>query len=73
MFSDTQPMLQWLQHYKQNGSYMNSDDEPYVHILQVSANFYSQYSQVPLKRPPLGPTKNVLIFNLFLKSEILKQ
>lgn len=36
LVSDSQPMLQWLRHYQVNGSYVNADGEPYVHILQVS-------------------------------------
>lgn len=37
VISDTPPMLQWLKHYKVNGSYMNENNEPYVDVLQVSS------------------------------------
>nr|XP_022304914.1 fibroblast growth factor receptor 1-A-like [Crassostrea virginica] len=37
VMSDLQPHIQWLKHYEVNGSYINEDDEPYVHIIQQSS------------------------------------
>ena len=35
LLSDTQPQLQWFQHYSVNGSEKDSDGDPYVYVLQV--------------------------------------
>lgn len=37
VMSDLQPVIQWLKHYTVNGSFTNEDEEPYVHIIQVSS------------------------------------
>ncbi|XP_053400568.1 fibroblast growth factor receptor 3-like isoform X2 [Mercenaria mercenaria] len=36
VMSDSQPLLQWLRHYKENDSFVNEGGEPYVQILQSS-------------------------------------
>ena len=36
IMSDAQPHLQWLKHYKVNGSYSNEKGEPYVKSLKVN-------------------------------------
>ena len=33
VLSDSQPHLQWLRHYQVNGSYVNTDDVPYITVL----------------------------------------
>ncbi|KAL5021031.1 hypothetical protein ScPMuIL_000186 [Solemya velum] len=37
ILSDLQPHIQWVKHYKVNGSYMSPDDEPYVNQLQQTS------------------------------------
>nr|XP_022288762.1 fibroblast growth factor receptor 2-like isoform X2 [Crassostrea virginica] len=37
VMSDLQPHIQWLKHYEVNGTYINEDNEPYVHIIQQSS------------------------------------
>ncbi|XP_053391499.1 fibroblast growth factor receptor 3-like [Mercenaria mercenaria] len=34
VWSDLQPLLQWLRHFKENDSFVNDRGEPYVQILQ---------------------------------------
>ncbi|XP_045188886.1 fibroblast growth factor receptor 2-like isoform X2 [Mercenaria mercenaria] len=36
VMSDSQPLLQWLRHFKKNDSFVNEKGEPYVQILQSS-------------------------------------
>lgn len=36
VMSDSQPLLQWLRHFKKNDSFVNEKGEPYVKVLQVS-------------------------------------
>lgn len=36
IMSDSQPLLQWLRHFKKNDSFVNDKGEPYVKILQTS-------------------------------------
>ncbi|XP_060573437.1 fibroblast growth factor receptor 2-like isoform X2 [Ruditapes philippinarum] len=36
VMSDSQPLLQWLRHFKKNDSFVNEKGEPYVKILQSS-------------------------------------
>ena len=44
VMSDLQPHIQWLKHYEVNGSYINEDDEPYVHIIQVFLQSFTLFS-----------------------------
>ena len=39
LVSDSQPLLQWLRHYKVNGTYVDENDQPHVHRLQVCIFF----------------------------------
>ena len=36
VMSTSQPLLQWVRHYKVNNSFVKDDGEPHVHVLQVS-------------------------------------
>jgi hypothetical protein len=39
VMSDSQPLLQWLRHFKKNDSYVNEKGEPYVKTLKVNLRF----------------------------------
>lgn len=36
VMSDSQPLLQWLRHFKKNGTFVNEKGEASVKVLQVS-------------------------------------
>ena len=38
VMSDLQPHIQWLKHYSVNGSYVDDDAEPYVHVVHVRSS-----------------------------------
>ena len=41
LVSDSRPLLQWLRHYQVNGSFVNENNQPYVHRLQVKPLYCS--------------------------------
>ena len=43
IISEAHPVLQWVKHYKVNGSYTNEDDESYVDVIQVREAFKQDY------------------------------
>ena len=46
ILSDAHPHLQWLRHFKVNGSYTDANDSAYIKVMQVSAVSRSRQAAV---------------------------
>lgn len=43
IMSDAQAHLQWVKHYKVNGTYFNENNDPYVVTIKVKVNIFTAY------------------------------